>query len=121
MGESPPKETTYCLSSEDSRICESIISFPSTFSPYGHAGDDNGRIPFHNKVVTAFAIDKPPKKPQLESYCLCKLLFIQAQLPTCLQFASWGGRTPKRPVEDIAFAVARFFQRGGSFHNYYMV
>ncbi|KAJ9701106.1 hypothetical protein PVL29_006451 [Vitis rotundifolia] len=35
-------------------------------------------------------------------------------------FASWGGRTPKRPVEDIAFAVARFFQRGGSFHNYYM-
>ncbi|KAL6343138.1 hypothetical protein AAG906_019681 [Vitis piasezkii] len=25
-----------------------------------------------------------------------------------------------RPVEDIAFAVARFFQRGGSFHNYYM-
>jgi hypothetical protein len=24
-------------------------------------------------------------------------------------------------VEDNAFAVARFFQRGGSFHNYYMV
>lgn len=28
---------------------------------------------------------------------------------------------PHRPVEDNSFAVARFFQRGGSFHNYYMV
>ncbi|KAF8402122.1 hypothetical protein HHK36_013074 [Tetracentron sinense] len=36
-------------------------------------------------------------------------------------YASWGGRVPHRPVEDIAFAVARFFQRGGSFQNYYMV
>ncbi|KAK1318251.1 Beta-galactosidase 9 [Acorus calamus] len=35
-------------------------------------------------------------------------------------YASWGGRLPRRPVEDNAFAVARFFQRGGSFHNYYM-
>ncbi|CAL9067570.1 beta-galactosidase 15 isoform X1 [Musa acuminata AAA Group] len=35
-------------------------------------------------------------------------------------YASWGGRVPRRPVEDNAFAVARFFQRGGSFHNYYM-
>ena len=28
---------------------------------------------------------------------------------------------PYRPVEDIAFAVARFYQRGGTFQNYYMV
>ncbi|XP_072963925.1 beta-galactosidase 15 isoform X2 [Typha angustifolia] len=35
-------------------------------------------------------------------------------------FASWGGRLPHRPVRDNAFAVARFFQRGGCFHNYYM-
>ncbi|CAM8905593.1 unnamed protein product [Rhodiola kirilowii] len=35
-------------------------------------------------------------------------------------FASWGGALPHRPVEDNAFAIARFFQRGGSFHNYYM-
>ncbi|KAK9933102.1 hypothetical protein M0R45_020311 [Rubus argutus] len=35
-------------------------------------------------------------------------------------YASWGGRLPHRPVEDLAFAVARFFQRGGSFQNYYM-
>ncbi|XP_038989755.1 beta-galactosidase 15 isoform X2 [Phoenix dactylifera] len=35
-------------------------------------------------------------------------------------YASWGGRLPHRPVRDNAFAVARFFQRGGSFQNYYM-
>ncbi|KAL6188843.1 hypothetical protein ACLB2K_040234 [Fragaria x ananassa] len=35
-------------------------------------------------------------------------------------YATWGGRLPHRPVEDLAFAVARFYQRGGSFQNYYM-
>ncbi|PSS35673.1 Beta-galactosidase [Actinidia chinensis var. chinensis] len=35
-------------------------------------------------------------------------------------YTQWGGRLPHRPVEDLAFAVARFFQRGGSFQNYYM-
>ncbi|OIW19190.1 hypothetical protein TanjilG_04933 [Lupinus angustifolius] len=35
-------------------------------------------------------------------------------------YADWGERLPHRPVEDLAFAVARFFQRGGSFVNYYM-
>ncbi|KAF2288905.1 hypothetical protein GH714_022673 [Hevea brasiliensis] len=35
-------------------------------------------------------------------------------------FATWGGSLPHRPVEDLAFAVARFFERGGSFQNYYM-
>ncbi|OAY28309.2 hypothetical protein MANES_15G055700v8 [Manihot esculenta] len=35
-------------------------------------------------------------------------------------FTTWGGRLPHRPVEDLAFAVARFFERGGSFQNYYM-
>lgn len=35
-------------------------------------------------------------------------------------FTSWGDPIPQRPVEDNAFAIARFFQRGGSFHNYYM-
>ncbi|KAH9649787.1 Beta-galactosidase 9 [Citrus sinensis] len=36
-------------------------------------------------------------------------------------YTTWGGRLPHRPVEDLAFAVARFFQRGGSFMNYYML
>ncbi|XP_054805013.1 beta-galactosidase 9 isoform X1 [Prosopis cineraria] len=35
-------------------------------------------------------------------------------------YTEWGGRLPHRPVEDLAFAVARFFERGGSFQNYYM-
>ncbi|KAF3774112.1 Beta-galactosidase 9 [Nymphaea thermarum] len=35
-------------------------------------------------------------------------------------YASWGGRLPHRPVRDLAFAVARSFERGGSFQNYYM-
>uniref|UniRef100_A0A1D1YEB4 Beta-galactosidase n=2 Tax=Anthurium amnicola TaxID=1678845 RepID=A0A1D1YEB4_9ARAE len=35
-------------------------------------------------------------------------------------FLSFGGSAPYRPVEDLAFSVARFFQRGGTFQNYYM-
>ncbi|CAI8610903.1 unnamed protein product [Vicia faba] len=35
-------------------------------------------------------------------------------------FLAFGGAVPYRPVEDLAFAVARFFQRGGTFQNYYM-
>ncbi|KAL7238420.1 hypothetical protein ACSBR2_004507 [Camellia fascicularis] len=35
-------------------------------------------------------------------------------------FLSFGGVVPYRPVEDIAFDVAQFFQRGGTFQNYYM-
>ncbi|XP_058086630.1 beta-galactosidase 6 [Magnolia sinica] len=35
-------------------------------------------------------------------------------------FLSFGGAVPHRPVEDLAFSVARFFQRGGTFQNYYM-
>ncbi|KAJ9555640.1 hypothetical protein OSB04_010254 [Centaurea solstitialis] len=35
-------------------------------------------------------------------------------------FLSFGGAVPFRPAEDIAFAVARFYQRGGTFQNYYM-
>jgi beta-galactosidase len=35
-------------------------------------------------------------------------------------FTEFGGAIPNRPVEDIAFSVARFIQNGGSFMNYYM-
>ncbi|KAJ0094199.1 hypothetical protein Patl1_15485 [Pistacia atlantica] len=35
-------------------------------------------------------------------------------------FQTFGGKVPHRPVEDIAFSVARFFQKGGSVQNYYM-
>lgn len=37
------------------------------------------------------------------------------------RFRRWGSSDPHRTVEDIAFGVARFFQRGGSLMNYYMV
>ncbi|MCO5561332.1 hypothetical protein L7F22_014953 [Adiantum nelumboides] len=35
-------------------------------------------------------------------------------------FLSFGGAQPHRPAEDVAFAVARFFQTGGTLQNYYM-
>ncbi|KAG0493896.1 hypothetical protein HPP92_004890 [Vanilla planifolia] len=35
-------------------------------------------------------------------------------------FTGFGGAVPHRPVQDLAFAVARFIQKGGSFINYYM-
>ncbi|CAN7057702.1 unnamed protein product [Brassica rapa subsp. trilocularis] len=35
-------------------------------------------------------------------------------------FTEFGGAIPNRPVEDLAFSVARFIQNGGSFMNYYM-
>lgn len=37
------------------------------------------------------------------------------------RFLSFGYPIPYRPVEDLAFAVARFFEKGGTFQNYYMV
>ncbi|XP_074353495.1 beta-galactosidase-like isoform X2 [Apium graveolens] len=35
-------------------------------------------------------------------------------------FTSFGGTVPYRPAEDVAFSVARFILKGGSFINYYM-
>lgn len=35
-------------------------------------------------------------------------------------FKTWGERDPHRTSEDSAFSVARFFQLGGVFNNYYM-
>uniref|UniRef100_A0A2P2KFZ5 Beta-galactosidase n=3 Tax=Rhizophora mucronata TaxID=61149 RepID=A0A2P2KFZ5_RHIMU len=35
-------------------------------------------------------------------------------------FQRFGDPNPHRPPEDIAFSVARFFQKGGSLQNYYM-
>lgn len=35
-------------------------------------------------------------------------------------FLSFGGASPYRPVEDLAFAVTRFYQNGGTSQNYYM-
>ncbi|KAJ4747788.1 Beta-galactosidase [Rhynchospora pubera] len=35
-------------------------------------------------------------------------------------FQTFGATNPHRPPEDIAFSVARFFQKGGTVQNYYM-
>ncbi|XP_030528805.1 beta-galactosidase 6-like isoform X2 [Rhodamnia argentea] len=35
-------------------------------------------------------------------------------------FLAFGYPIPYRPVEDLAFAVARFYEYGGTFQNYYM-
>ncbi|KAG2694294.1 hypothetical protein I3843_08G131000 [Carya illinoinensis] len=35
-------------------------------------------------------------------------------------FSEFGGPLHQRPVQDLAFAVARFIQKGGSLVNYYM-
>lgn len=37
------------------------------------------------------------------------------------RYTRFGGPAPNRPVEDLAFSVARFIQNNGSFVNYYMV
>lgn len=36
-------------------------------------------------------------------------------------FQNWGEPVPHRPAVDVAFAVARWFARGGSYMNYYML
>lgn len=35
-------------------------------------------------------------------------------------FQTWGTPRPTRPVEDIAYAVARWYAVGGTLQNYYM-
>ncbi|CAN1810796.1 Beta-galactosidase 6 [Linum perenne] len=35
-------------------------------------------------------------------------------------YVTFGSPIPHRPVEDVAFAVARFFENGGTLQNYYM-
>ncbi|KAF8396486.1 hypothetical protein HHK36_018109 [Tetracentron sinense] len=35
-------------------------------------------------------------------------------------FKGWGTKDAHRTAEDVAYAVARFFQSGGTFQNYYM-
>lgn len=51
------------------------------------------------------------------SYSSDLLLFV----PVIIRFNEFGGPIHQRPVQDLAFAVARFIQKGGSYVNYYMV
>jgi len=50
------------------------------------------------------------------------LLIFFSLLPILdIRFTEFGGPIYQRPVQDLAFAVARFIQKGGSYINYYMV
>ena len=57
--------------------------------------------------------------PALESIFLV-WLYPLFSLFGC-RYTEFGGPVPYRPAQDLAFAVARFIQKGGSFINYYMV
>ncbi|KAL0374970.1 UNVERIFIED_CONTAM: Beta-galactosidase [Sesamum radiatum] len=51
-----------------------------------------------------------------KSWCL-----VLQQINTCNGwYKNWGGKDPQRTPEDLAFAVARFFQYGGTLQNYYI-
>ena len=50
--------------------------------------------------------------------CLSFLFLIRRNK---IRFNEFGGTVHERPVQDLAFAVARFVRSGGSFINYYMV
>lgn len=56
-----------------------------------------------------------------ESLRLCYGINDYLILVSFNRFTEFGGPIHQRPVEDLAFAVARFIQKGGSFVNYYMV
>ncbi len=59
--------------------------------------------------------------PLLLRVCLCSWsLFYFLFLIRDGWFQHWGEAVPHRPVEDDAYAVARFVANGGTFHNYYM-
>jgi hypothetical protein len=38
----------------------------------------------------------------------------------CFVFVQGGEVKPTRPTEDVAFSVARWFARGGTYNAYYM-
>ncbi|XP_020538077.1 beta-galactosidase 15 isoform X2 [Jatropha curcas] len=46
--------------------------------------------------------------------------WIMCQQDDAHQSMGWGGKDPHRIAEDLAFAVASFFQTGGTLQNYYM-
>ena len=49
------------------------------------------------------------------------ILYLIISFNYSFRFTEFGGPVPYRPAEDLAFSVARFIQKGGSFINYYMV
>lgn len=80
--------------------------------------------------LVSHTINMPPKIKLLsffstnKNYRLWEDNFIKLKKKTCKfnhRYTEFGGAVPYRPVEDIAYSVARFILKGGSFVNYYMV
>lgn len=74
---------------------------------------------FHLASVTlsfsiSLLVSYKKKRTHMELFSTCTLHFVR-------RFLSFGYAIPYRPVEDLAFSVARFFETGGTFQNYYMV
>ncbi|KAF7801334.1 beta-galactosidase 15-like [Senna tora] len=77
--------------------------YGNVMAPYGDAG--KAYIDWCAKMAGSLDIGVP--------WIMCQ----QSDAPPPM---NWGGRQPHRTPEDIAYAVARFYQTGGTFQNYYM-
>ncbi|KAG4947999.1 hypothetical protein JHK86_041238 [Glycine max] len=79
--------------------------------PYVCAEWNFGGFPVWLKYIPgiSFRTDNEPFKVRFQSSLYLKNWFTE-----------FGGPVPHRPAEDLAFSVARFIQKGGSFINYYM-
>ena len=56
-----------------------------------------------------------------ESNCIHLVFIMLIHQVNGFRFKAWGKPDPHRPAEDLAFAVARFYQSKGTLQNYYMV
>ncbi|CAA2960549.1 beta-galactosidase 5-like [Olea europaea subsp. europaea] len=102
----------------------------NTGVPWVMCKDDNAPDPVINACngfyCDAFSPNKPYKPTmwtEAWSGWLRLQLFYLIILPFFflgLRFNEFGGTIHQRPVQDLAFAVARFIQKGGSYINYYM-
>ncbi|XP_058747153.1 uncharacterized protein LOC131620157 [Vicia villosa] len=116
----PAEESWPCVSS----ICTFIQHFDPSMMPKAMARRER-KVSKVEKLQTITTTHKrfSPKAPTDRLFP--KAVFsVQNGVATqfcCGRFSEFGGPIHKRPVQDLAFAVARFIQKGGSFVNYYMV
>ncbi|KAG7021935.1 hypothetical protein SDJN02_15663, partial [Cucurbita argyrosperma subsp. argyrosperma] len=77
-------------------------------------------------VIAPMASSLPLRFSSMKLHLLEKSVFwprnlLEVQSPLSSWYAEFGGPIPYRPVEDLAFSVAKFVQNGGSMFNYYMM
>ncbi|KAG4952088.1 hypothetical protein JHK85_045955 [Glycine max] len=88
--------------------------------PYVCAEWNFGGFPVWLKYVPgiSFRTDNEPFKTAMQGFTEKIVGMMKSE--RLFEFTEFGGPIHKRPVQDLAFAVARFIIRGGSFVNYYM-